>query len=166
MKVKEAISKRRSIRKYSNQQVLDDVVKEIIQAGIWAPSGLNNQPWKFIVIKEQQHKQKLAQFTKYGGIIINAPVCVCVFLDKAKSYDRDKDVMAVGACIQNMLLCAHELGIGTCWMGEILNKKDAVGEYLRIDRGFELMAVISMGYPLKEVLRSSRRKLESFFLSV
>jgi len=62
----------------------------------------------------------LARFTKYGHIIKSADKVILVFLDRASSYHYEKDLLAVGACIQNMLLAAFSLGIGSCWLGEIL----------------------------------------------
>ena len=91
--------------------------------GSWAPSGLNNQPWRFVIVRDSQLRSDLADCTKYGKIIRNAPVCIAVFMDQSKSYDRVKDLQAIGACIQNMLLSIHDLGLGAVWLGEILNKK-------------------------------------------
>ena len=150
MELDEAIYSRRSIRVYIDKEIEDKEIKAILDAGIWAPSGLNNQPWKFKVIKDQKTKKTIANFTKYANIIKNAPVSICVFLDKKTMYDRDKDIMAIGACIQNMLLKAYSLGIGSCWLGEILNKKNEVMKALELKSVYELMAVISLGYFKKE----------------
>lgn len=80
--------------------------------------------------------------------------------------NRDKDLMAIGACIQNMCLEAHSLGIGTCWLGEILNKKDEVLNYLGLGKDLELSAVITLGYPdRKKELKSKRRELEKTVIS-
>ncbi|HEC68845.1 MAG TPA: hypothetical protein ENI31_00960 [Candidatus Omnitrophica bacterium] len=72
--------------------------------------------------------------------------------------------MAIGACIQNMLLCAQELGIGSCWLGEILNKKEKVRKLLNIDKNYELMAVVSIGYPLKKPNKGKRKRLKTLIL--
>ena len=114
------IKGRRSIRKFNIKKVEKDKIRNILTAGRWAPSGLNNQPWRFVLIESQKYKDKIAQLTEYGGIIKKAPIAILVFLDKNSSYDRDKDIMAIGACVQNMLLEAHSLGLGSCWLGEIL----------------------------------------------
>ncbi len=107
----------------------------------------------------------MADFTKYGNIIKSAPVAMCVFLDKDAIYDRDKDILAVGACIQNMLLQAYLLGIGNCWLGEILNRKKEVNISLGIKENFELLAVVTLRYPAKGKQKSSRKKLEDFILT-
>lgn len=72
--------------------------------------------------------------------------------------------MAIGACIQNMLLQAYELGLATCWLGEILNKKKDVQKYLGIDDDFELMAVVTLGYPEEGIEKSCRKNLKNFMV--
>ena len=116
------IRKRRSIRKYKKEIPEDTDIEKILEAARWAPSGLNNQPWRFLVIKDRKNKDGLAAFTKYGEIIQDAPLVIVVCMDLNSSYHRQKDLMAMGACIQNMLLTAYSFGLGTCWLGEILNK--------------------------------------------
>lgn len=163
MKVQDAIRERRSIREYTEKIPTQEEINKLLEAAVWAPSGLNNQPWKFKVV-EGDEKTGLAQFTKYAAIIKDAPVAICVFLDNTKTYNRDKDVLSVGACIQNMLLAAYECGLGTCWLGEILNKKDEVVKYLNIDSDYELMAVVVVGYSDEEVTKGCRRNLKSFIV--
>ena len=147
MEVREAIEGRRSIRKYSSEDVGEEEVTAVLDAGRWAPSGLNNQPWRFKVLRGEV-KDKVASYTKYGQIIKGAPVCIAVFLETEESYDRTKDVQAVGACIQNMLLKAHDLGLGAVWLGEILNQREKVEKELGV--GQELMAVVALGHPAEE----------------
>jgi len=157
------IKQRRSIRRYTKQMPSENAIYKIIKAAIWAPSGLNNQPWKFKIISGNQ-KNKLSKFTKYAHVIEAAPVAICVFLDSSLTYNRDKDIMSVGACIQNMLLKAHAMGYGTCWLGEILNKRKNVESYLKIPSDCELMAVVTLGYPDEKNKKGSRNNLKSFIL--
>lgn len=126
MSVFSTIKKRRSIRSFQDKPVEKYKLNKILEAGQWAPSGLNNQPWRFVVIKNRLVKNKISQFTEYSYIIKRASSLILVFLDKRESYSLIKDAQAVGACIQNMLLCALDLGISSCWMGEILNQKAEV----------------------------------------
>lgn len=160
------LKERRSIRKYSDKPVSHELITKVLAAGQWAPSGLNNQPWRFLVIHDQGQKEKLAGFTKYSCIIKKAPALILVFLDHQATYDRDKDLMAIGACIQNMLLEAYSLGIGTCWLGEILRRKKAVAGYLRIPANLELMAVISLGYSAEEIKKGKRHLLNTMVLGL
>ena len=72
-------------------------------------------------------------------------------------YDRTKDVQSIGACIQNMLLALHSLGLGGVWLGEILKKKEMVNELLGAPESYEMMAVVALGYPAIKK-RTSERK--------
>jgi len=69
--------------------------------------------------------------------------------------------MAIGACIQNMLLEGHSLGVGMCWLGEILNKKEELAEFLDLNDDLEIMAVITAGYPDEDVKQPGRKPLNS-----
>jgi nitroreductase len=157
------IKNRRSVRKYTGDEIPEQAISLILEAGRWAPSGLNNQPWKFAVIKNGELKDGLSGFTSYGGIITKCNACIAVFYDTLEGYNRDKDVMSIGACIQNMLLAASSLGIGSVWLGEILNRKSEVNSLLGIDPRYELMAVIALGYP-DESPKSSRKEI--LFLTI
>ena len=156
MDVSEAIHGRRSIRAFKPDPVSQDLVSELLEAGRWAPSGLNNQPWRFHLVMEDSVKKALSEITQYGGIIISAPVSIAVFLDMDSSYDLHKDLMAIGACAQNILLRAYSLGLGAVWLGEILKNKDAAREILGAPMGYELCAIVSVGFPAEEA--SSDRK--------
>ena len=145
----EVIRTRRSIRQFAKEAVSDEAVNQILESGLWAPSGKNNQPWKFAVIHAPALKESLAALTHSRSILQEAPVCIAVFLDHSRVYDRTKDVQAVGACIQNMLLTIHSLGLGGVWLGEILKNKEKVGELLGAGKGLELMAVVAFGHPAK-----------------
>lgn len=164
MNLLELIKSRRSIRKFSEKEVAEEHIQMILEAGRWAPSGLNNQPWRFMVARDKKIRMKLSELTSYGEIIKNAPVCILVFLDSDASYDRIKDTLAVGACIQNMLLEAHSLGLGAVWLGEILKNKDKVALLLKAPSSCELMAVVALGHPL-ECPESERLSLDELILS-
>ena len=101
MDVFTAIKERRSCRNYSPDPVSEEAIEQILEAGIWAPSGLNNQPWKFGVIRDKGLKTEMAGLTHYSKIVLSADTLIAVFLDSSLGYDRTKDTMAVGACIQN-----------------------------------------------------------------
>ncbi len=156
----EAIRARRSIRHFTKETVSDEVVDQVLESGLWAPSGKNNQPWRFAVIQEPALKESLAALTHSRSIILGAPVCVAIFLDHSKVYDRTKDVQAIGACIQNMLLTIHSLGLGGVWLGEILKNKEKVADLLRVKQDLELMALVAFGHPVKRPGSGERDPLE------
>ena len=162
--VQEAIMARRSIREFTDQPVDSHLLQQIITAGIWAPSGLNNQPWNFVIIQNTNIRTRLAALTHYAHIVQGAPALIAVYLDQEKMYDRVKDHQAAGACIQNMLLAAHELGLGAVWLGQILANKAQVNEVLNVSNQYELAAVIALGHPQHKDQQSQRRALEQFIL--
>jgi len=158
-----AIKKRRSIRRYTGQDIPDNTIEQVLEAGRWAPSGLNNQPWRFIIIKDTATIHGLAELTSYGSIIEGCRTCIAVFYHAPSGYNRDRDLMAVGACIQNMLLAAESLGLGAVWLGEILNRADEACALLGTDPGYELCAVIPLGFP-GESPEKDRKPLSSLVI--
>jgi len=157
--VLDAIRERRSIRQFLDAPLAEDDLRTVLEAARWAPSGLNNQPWRFAVVRDSALREKLARQTRYGEIIRSAPVVIAVFLDLEESYDRTKDCQAVGACLQNMWLAVHALGLGGVWIGEILKKKEEVREILELPARLELMAVMAIGHPRHRHQQSERRPL-------
>ncbi|WP_038054901.1 nitroreductase family protein [Thermodesulfobacterium hydrogeniphilum] len=156
---------RRSIRKYENKIPEKEKILKILEAGIWAPSGLNNQPWRFVIVWSKEIKEKLAELTKYHEIVKNAPVLIGVFLNKDAMYHQIKDHQSAGACIQNMLLAAYALGLGTCWLGEILKNESKVKEVLGLPQEkYEMCALIAIGYPKDQRERSERYTLKHFLI--
>lgn len=156
----DTILSRRSVREFKEKEIDDVVVEQILEAGRWAPSGLNNQPWRFMVIKSNNTIEKLSKLTHYTDVVKNAPLLIAIFLDQDSSYNYVKDVQAIGAAIQNMLLASVELGTGSVWLGEILNQKEKVNEVLDAPSSLELMAIIAIGYPVEKDRTSARKPLE------
>ncbi|MCE5242768.1 MAG: nitroreductase family protein [Desulfobacteraceae bacterium] len=159
-----AIYQRRSVRHFAEFSLGRETVLELLRAASWAPSGLNHQPWRFAVIRDPGLKDKIAGLTRYAATIRGASVVIPVFLDREVSYDYVKDCQAVGACIQNLLLAAHALGLGAVWIGEILKNKDRVIEILELPARLELMAVVAVGEPAHRNQQSHRRPVEELIL--
>lgn len=162
----ELIRSRRSVRRYSLQKVSHPVLKRILEAGRWAPSGLNNQPWKFILVRDKQKHRALSYLTVSGSIIRAANALIVVCMDHSRIYNRDKDCMAIGACIQNMLLQAHAEGLGGCWLGEILKRKKEAAALLSVPAEWEVMAVLTLGYPLKKTGKGARLSFQKLVTTI
>lgn len=148
------ILNRRSIRAYTSEPVDRSDIVKIIKAASWAPSGNNLQPWRFSIIRNTDLIKELSSLTVYQQWVQGTPCLIAVFLDTTIIDDRTsniylKHVQAIGAAIQNMLLVADEIGLGTCWIGEILKNEDQVRRLLGVNNDLQLMAVISVGYPSK-----------------
>ena len=164
MELLEGIYTRRSIRQYTGQPVSREELLEIIRAGMWAPSGMNNQPWRFVIVQGDEVKSDLAKQTKYNFIIERAAACIAVFVDRSAMYNDVKDHQAMGACIQNMLLAAHGLGLGAVRLGEILKNADGVRALLGLPKEMELMAVVSLGHPASNKHSSTRKDVSEVLL--
>lgn len=158
------IYERRSVRNFTEAPVERRLVLEILRTASWAPSGLNNQPWRFAMIWDQGLKEELAKLTRYAAVLKHAAVLVPVFLDKESSYDYVKDCQAIGACLQNLLLAAHAQGLGAAWIGEILKNKERVLRLLDLPDRLELMAVIAIGHPLHRNQTSHRKPIEELMV--
>ncbi len=160
-----ALQERRSIRNYTRDPVDRASVEAILDAGRWSPSGLNNQPWKFLVILPEDPRQEiLAGYTKYDRIVREAGALIAVFLDKEHTYNEVKDLQGVGACIQNMLLAVHALGLGAVWLGQIINQEEQVMEALKLDPyALGFMALLAVGHPASTGA-STRRPLADLLL--
>ncbi|MFX0178724.1 MAG: nitroreductase family protein [Candidatus Hodarchaeota archaeon] len=152
------IKSRRSVRNFIYEKINNDSIKEILECGRWAPSGQNNQPWKVCIVVHPTVKRMIAEQSEYGGIIESAYVNLVIFLDLDRSYDRTKDLQAMGAFIQNILLGIHAKGFGGVWIGEILKNKEKINEIFKLPtEKYELMCVITFGI-IDEALEGKRKK--------
>ncbi|WP_029895323.1 nitroreductase family protein [Desulfohalovibrio reitneri] len=163
--VLEAMHQRRSIRAYTDEDVAREEIETVLEAGRWAPSGLNNQPWRFLVVRAGDRRQEaLAEQTKYGHVVRRAKVLIGVYLDREAKYDDRKDNQGAGACIQNMLLAVHALGLGAVWLGEIINHEPDVVEAAGLDPArYEMMALLAVGRPDQKG-SSDRKPLDDLLL--
>jgi len=166
MDVMTAISTRRSIRRFGKEQVPDALLRSILEAAHWAPSAHNKQPWYFIVSRDRDKKEKIAQASTWAKFLPEAPVMilVCTRLDYRWKSTPPKmiewfSLQSTAAAIQNLLLAAHSLGLGTCWIGDI--NKDLLAELFTIPGGYEPVAIIALGYPaVPSTPATTRRPLE------
>jgi nitroreductase len=145
MDLMEAIIKRRSIRKFTNEQIEDWKLEACLEAARWAPSSKNCQPWEFIIIKERKNLEIIANESTWGKHIAYATLAVAFVTDPSKSDWHEID----GAlATQNFCLAAWSLGLGTCWTGA-MNRKQ-VQEILEIPPDKHLLTVLPVGYPAEE----------------
>jgi nitroreductase len=164
MELLDGLQTRRSIRTYTEQPVTREQLREIVRLGTMAPSGQNNQPWRFVTIQSKETLQKLAQLTKYSHIIGKAAACIAVFVDRTAMYHEVKDHQSMGACIQNLLLAGHGMGLGGVWLGEILKSAKEVRELCGLSDNVELMAVVALGHPAGKGGKASRKSVEEVLL--
>lgn len=139
------ICKRRSVRRFNPEPLTREQIELILEAARWAPSGKNTQPWRFVVVQSEVKKKELAKLAPQQAMIATAPITLAVLLDKKAGYDELKDAQGIGACIQNILLAVHSLGLGACWMGK--TRDSELESLLEAKESEELMALIPIGHP-------------------
>lgn len=139
MDIMEAIKERRSIRDYKQKEVEEKKIKKVLEAGRWAPSGSNRQPWQYIVVRKDSLREKLMKAAHDQSFIGEAPV-VIVVCNKKKS-----NLVNIGLTIQNICLQAYALGLGTCIVGWF--EKNDVRNILNVPEGFSPSYLVSLGYP-------------------
>lgn len=167
MDLYEVILNRRSIRKYKKEEIDDELINKIIEAGVWAPSAGNLQSWEVIIVKDPKIKDQLAVACYIREFIAEAPVVLVMCAHKQKSsttYDeRGQELYCIqdAACAaQNMLLMIHNLGLGACWNGAF--DEDSVSSWLRIPDGVRPVAIITVGYPDEKPIAPPRKEIEDF----
>ena len=147
--MKNIINQRRSIRAYdSNRIVSQEDLLEIIKAGMQAPSARNQQPWNFIVIRNQKIIAELKNVSKGGQAIEDSRLVIALTMKKkAELVSPDFKLEDMSACIQNMMLAAASLKIGSCWIGIAPIKKRMKAAAKIIKKDIECFALLVLGYP-------------------
>ena len=163
MSLLKIIKERRSVRRYKPDAVPEDVILRILEAARFSPSGKNLQPWKFILVKDQILKEKLAEASGGQAFIAEAPIVVvaCGFPDACYSrmgnYMKSWPVdVAIG--VEHLVLQAQEEGLGTCWIGAF-EERD-VKSILSIPEDVKVLALTPLGYPDEIPSFRGRKKLE------
>ncbi len=153
MTIFDAIKNRRSIRDFKDQDIPEEVVDTLIEAIRWAPSAGNLQSRKFYFIFNKDVKKKLARAALNQNFIAQAPLAIVACLDRkiATRYgDRGVNLYSiqdVSASVMNMMLTAHELGLGSVWVGAF--NEFEVFEILNMPHSHRPIAIIPVGYPSK-----------------
>ncbi len=170
MSVTENIKERRSVRNYTKKEMGDARIKELIKLGTYAPSGVNRQPWKFIVITNKEKMKEISdrakplvvdslpdsdeksiQYLKNKfsdpelNIFYDAPCLVIVLGNKEIQGMREDCSM----CAQTMMLAARGMGIGSCWIGALrmLAEEEEFRNEIGVPEGYAIVAPLIFGYP-------------------
>jgi len=161
VEVFEAIKSRRSIRKYTKDPVPEDLIVKILDAGRWAPSASNRQPWSFIVLKDEEVRRKVAEATTYGKFLAEAPLGIAVVVDPQASTHPVEDGAIAS---QNMLLAAHALGLGACWIGSYNSfYEEKIKTILSIPKNKRLLSIISIGFPAESPTKTRKELRQIVF---
>lgn len=147
MLVFEALRTRRSIRKYKPIPVEKEKLDLIMEVARTSPSSSNKQQWKFVVV---QDKKKLEQFTGIANgqtFVGTAPVIIaaCGPLWGKSNCGQNRHTVDCSIACSYMMLAAHDVGLGTCWLGNF--QQDAAREILGVPEDWEIVALLTLGYP-------------------
>ncbi len=148
------LKERRSVRQYQEKEISDDEIEMILEAGRWAPSGSNKQPWEFIVVKDKDIIQQIEKTASYGKFMKKVPVLIAIVGKpeiNAKWYIQDTSLASM-----NMMLMAWSLKIGTCWIGTMDREK--AKEILGLTNGDFLLTVLPLGYIKGDIPSPTPRK--------
>ncbi|MEM2321160.1 MAG: nitroreductase family protein [Candidatus Bathyarchaeia archaeon] len=150
MEVFEAIKGRRSIRRYKREKISREIIARLLDAARWAPSGGNIQPWLFIVIDDPKLLGAVRKVSP--GLFGEPPLAILVCSNRERAYRMGgtlgRDYLTICDCamaVQNMLLAAHALGLGSCVIKSFSHT--AIRELLDIPEGVEPELLVAIGYP-------------------
>ena len=184
--VLKAIKERRSIRKFQVKDVDPGKIEILLKAASWAPSANNDQPWKFVIVRNRETKNDIREalmdtmkgfyetkgipserMNSYWSSVFSAPVHIFVFCD-TRHIEMDKEwedieklhnIQGVSAACQNILLAATALDLASLWMGGPLVVEDDIKGLLNIPQDVQLMAIIAIGHPAHEPSPPARNPL-------
>lgn len=152
----EAIKNRRSIRRFEDKSVPEDLVKKIIEAGQWAPSACNRQDWKFIIVENKEVKERILKETT-AHFVGKAPLLIfVVYSNRTDNLEYKDHLLSAAMAAQNMQLAAYALGLGACCVNN-LPIKSRLRKILNIPRSYDPVALLCIGYP-KAVPKPLKRK--------
>ncbi|MEM2340672.1 MAG: nitroreductase family protein [Candidatus Bathyarchaeia archaeon] len=161
----EAMRGRRSIRAFRPDPIPDSALEKILEAAQWAPSAGNRQARDFIIVRDPGVKARLADAALGQGFIEEAPVDIVVCANRERSAGRYGDrgrnfycLMDAAAAVENILLAAHALGLGACWVGAY--RDEEVAEVLGLPPWLRPIAIIPIGFPAESPRPPPRIKLE------
>jgi nitroreductase len=142
----DTIKKRRSIRRYTDQAVTDQQIRQLLEAAMAAPSGSNIQPWEFVVVRDPDLKKQLAQTHTWSSMAADAAVVFVVCGNERASHHWVEDA---SAATENLLLAATALGLGAVWVGIHPNadREAHLRKVLDIPEGIRVLCLVPVGHP-------------------
>jgi len=168
MDIMELIKSRRSIRSFEDKELPKGLIEKIIEAGSWAPSAINMQPWKFIAVTNKEVITDMANavLVKMGAdplvqerkktmkdpIFYSAPLLAVILKEKENNWSGIDCALAS----QNMMLLAHSEGLGSCMIGRI--KRIDASQFVKIPEGYEVHSSVVFGYPAETPEPGERKK--------
>ncbi len=159
---------RRSIRKFSNKEVSKETILKIIEAGMFAPTAGNRQPWEFIVVDDKEIFDGIMEVHPHAQPLktANKAIIICGRKDLAVSFEYM--LLDLGAVTQNMLLTIHSEGLGACWLGTFPreNRMKKISEMCKLPENVIPFSTIALGFPLETPKNPQRFKEEKIFYNI
>ena len=151
---------RASIRKYKDQEVEEEKIKEILNAAMSAPTAMNQREWEFYIVRNKEKLKELSESTPYAMCVKNAPLAIVVCYKNEKENDFKEIDCAIAT--ENILLEVDHLGLGSVMIGVSPNEErmKKVEEILGIEESLRAFTIIPIGYPLKEKTQVDRYQEE------
>jgi nitroreductase len=151
---------RRSVREYRPQEINDDLVRDLLEAAMAAPSAAAKDPWEFVVVRNRATLHRIAEGLPNGTMLNTAALGIAVCGDLRRAHDRQLSYLLqdCSAAIENLLLAAHTLGLGGCWLG-IHPREDRVAhvrKLLAVPDDVLPISVIALGWPAESPLPRTR----------
>jgi nitroreductase len=151
MEAFEAIRTLLAVRSYKDTPVPDDVVRRILEAGRLTGSGMNRQPWHFIVIRERDTLRRIGALATSGSYVAQAPLAIVVVTDRSRFAVSD-----ASRAIQSMLLAGWADGVGSNWVG--FGGLESARALLDIPDSLDVLAILPFGYPARAVGRGKKQR--------
>ena len=156
---------RRSVRAYQQREVSDDLVRDLLEAAMAAPSAVAKDPWSFIVVRDRDMLSRIAAGLPNGGMLRDAALGIVVCGDLDRAHDRQLSYLLqdCSAAIENLLVAASLSGLGTCWLG-VHPREDRVAHLrglLGIPEPVLPVAAISVGWPAESASPRTRYRDEA-----
>lgn len=149
MEFYDVIKTRRSVRRFLKKPVPVDVLGRVLEAARVAPSGGDRQPWRFVVVKDKQKKQRIARACYGQDFVAKAPVVlVCCSIKCSSDYEPWEDEAGRRDTViatDHLILAARNEGLGTCWVGAVHDKR--VKEIVNVPGNVDVVMVVPLGYP-------------------
>ena len=165
MEFKEVAKKRRSVRKFKDEDIPEEEIRKIIEIGHMAPSAGNLQARDFILVRDEKEREKLSENAYGQKFVAQAPWVIVICANKERSAKRYKDrgrelysIQDATAAVQNMLLAVVDKGYGAVWVGAFDEEK--VSKQLNISSGVRPVAMIPIGVPAKSPNKPSKMDAE------
>ena len=149
---------RRSIRRFTDQKIDSEDIKTILKAAMYAPSAVNRQPWHFVVVEHREMLNRIMEIHPHAGMLGTASHGIIICGDENLQHGDGYWVVDCGAATQNLLLAAHALGLGSCWVGlhPREDRKASIAELLGLPGHVKPFALAALGYPAETKTRPER----------